>query len=100
MRRDEVPSLSGHILPASATMVGVCMTVISIVKITPQLDASLIDEALALDSVLFLASAILSFVSMRSAERGTRLERWAETMFLVALGFVAIVAVILAFEFG
>ena len=93
--------LSAHILPASATMVGVCMTVVSIVKLVhPSGIGFVIDKLLAADSLVFLASAILSFTSMQRAaeERAVLLERWAETAFLFALGLVAIAAVMLAFE--
>jgi len=49
-------NLSSHILPTSAAMLGVCMTVISIVKLT-QLNhgiKSWIDEILAIDALFFL----------------------------------------------
>ncbi|OGA33060.1 MAG: hypothetical protein A3G80_06530 [Betaproteobacteria bacterium RIFCSPLOWO2_12_FULL_62_13b] len=91
--------LSAHILPTSATMIGVCMTVVSIVKIVHLSGIGLvIDKLLAANSIIFLMSAILSFSSMQRTEGGARLERWAETTFLFALGLVAIAAVILAFE--
>ncbi len=91
--------LSTHILSASATMVGVCMTVVSIVKLVhPMGIGHLIDRMLALDSIVFLASAMLSFISMRRTAGAEQLERWAETMFLLALGMVAIAAVLLSFE--
>ncbi len=80
-------------------MIGVCMTVVSIVKLV-HLNASgvLIDRLLAADSIIFLMSAILSFSSMQRMENAMRLERWAESTFLFALGLVAVAAVILAFE--
>ena len=41
-------NLSAHILPTSATMVGVCMTVISIVKlIGPKMALGRVDQLLA-----------------------------------------------------
>ena len=80
-------------------MVGVCMTVVSIVKLVhPAGVGHLIDRTLALDSIVFLASAILSFVSMRGAANAARVESWAEVLFLVALGLVAVAAVLLSFE--
>lgn len=80
-------------------MVGVCMTVVSIVKLVhPAGVGHLIDKVLAVDSVIFLASAILSFVSMRRAASGVRIETWAETAFLFALALVAVASMLLAFE--
>ena len=80
-------------------MVGVCMTVVSIVKLVhPGGIGHLIDKLLALDSIIFLASAILSFTSMRRVARAAALEIWAETTFLVALVLVAVASILLSFE--
>ena len=91
--------LSHHILPNSATMVGVCIMVISIVKSMPP-DAVnyLIDKALAIDCVLFMASALLSFLSIRLEKSTLGLERWAEIIFIFGLVSMTIIAVIFAFE--
>lgn len=96
---NEKASLTTHILPTSATLVGVCMTVVSVVKLMhPGGIGVFIDKLLALDTVLFLASAILSFISMRVPALERRLESTAELLFVVALGLVAVAAVILSFE--
>ncbi|MBJ2154777.1 hypothetical protein [Variovorax sp. IB41] len=90
--------LSAHILPTSATMIGVCMTVMSIGHLGPHDGARLlIDRLLALAALVFLASALLSFISMRSRRSGARLEAWGETVFIVGLGLLALGAVALAF---
>jgi hypothetical protein len=90
--------LSAHILPTSATMIGVCMTVMSIGHLGPHDGARLlIDRLLALGALVFLASALLSFISMRSRRSGARLEAWGETVFIVGLGLLALGAVALAF---
>jgi len=99
MKSDGANSLSTHILPTSATMVGVCMTVVSIVKLVhPAGIGHLIDRLLAADSIVFLVSAIASFVSMRRSAGAARIERWAEATFLFALGLVAVATVALSFE--
>ena len=79
-------------------MVGVCMTVISIGKIAHTHPGLIIYRTLAVDSVLFLLSALLSFLSIRSGRSAMRYERWAEILFLVALCLVAAAGVVLAFE--
>lgn len=90
--------VSAHILPSSATMVGVCMTVLSIAKLAPGGALGIvIDELLAFDSIVFLVSAILSFVSLRRVERAARLESQAEVVFLWGLGLLVATAVIIAF---
>jgi hypothetical protein len=91
--------LSHHILPNSATMVGVCIMVISIVKGMPTNVVNyFIDEALAIDSVLFMLSALLSFLSIRIERSTLGLERWAEMIFILGLVSMTIIAVIFSFE--
>jgi hypothetical protein len=88
--RTETPGLPPqpfaiHVLPASGTLVGVCMTVLSIVKLLrlgPQ--AWMIDKPLALASIAFLISSLLSYASMRSGG-DARLERFADGAFLLGL---------------
>jgi len=91
--------LSHHILPNSATMVGVCIMVISIVKsMGPGLTNHLIDKALAIDSLLFMISALLSFSSIRLERPAVSLERWAEMIFLLGLVSMTLITVIFSFE--
>ena len=91
--------LSHHILPNSATMVGVCIMVISIVKsMGPGLANYLIDKALAIDSLLFMISALLSFSSIRLKQSTELLERWAEMIFLLGLVSMTLITVIFSFE--
>ena len=91
--------LSHHILPNSATMVGVCIMVISIVKsMAPDLANYLIDKGLAIDSLLFMISALLSFSSIRSDQATDRLERWAEIIFLLGLVSMTLITVVFSFE--
>lgn len=91
-------NLARHILPTSATMVGVCMTVISIVKLLPIGPAGTwIDKLLAIDSVAFLASAAFSYFSIRDNTL-ERLERHADVTFMIGLLGMAICAFLLAFE--
>lgn len=90
--------LSAHILPTSATMIGVCMTVLSIGHLGPAGEMRLIvDKLLAVDALVFLVSAIMSFVSMRSSRAALRYESTAELIFIGGLVLVAIVAVVIAF---
>lgn len=91
--------LSHHILPNSATMVGVCIMVISIVKNQPtDMVSYLTDKALAIDSLLFTLSALLSFLSIRLERASIGLERWAEVIFILALVSMTLIAVIFSFE--
>ncbi len=90
--------LSHHILPTSAQLVGVCLTVISLVKILHiGRVGSLLDRLLAVDALLFTISAVLSYASMRDHEI-IRLERYADQVFMLGLLELAGCAVLLAFE--
>lgn len=80
-------------------MVGVCIMVISIVKgMPPDMVHYLIDKALAIDSLLFTISALLSFLSIRLERATLRFERWAEMIFIVGLVSMTMIAVIFSFE--
>ncbi len=90
--------LAGHILPTSATMVGVCMTVVSIIQILHLGHfATLVDRFLALDSLLFLLSALLSYLSLRRRPAAA-LEAHADLAFMTGLTIMALCSVLLAFS--
>lgn len=73
--------------------------VISIVKsLGSGLTNYLIDKALAIDSLLFMVSALLSFSSIRLEQSSDRLERWAEMIFLLGLVSMTLITVIFSFE--
>ena len=98
--RGDPPSsgLSAHILPTSATMIGVCLTALYISLLGPAgTSRVLVDKLLAVDVLVFLVSATLSFVSMRSGRKGRRIEARAEAIFLAGLSLLALVAMVLAF---
>lgn len=91
--------LSHHILPNSATMVGVCIMVISIVKANDiGLANYLIDKGLAIDSVMFMISSLFSFLSIRVDKSSITLERWAEMIFLLGLVSMTLITVFFSFE--
>lgn len=56
-----------------------------------------VDKLLAANALVFLVSALLSFISMRSNRFGNRLEARAEIVFITGLGLLALGAVLLAF---
>jgi len=90
--------LSAHILPTSATMIGVCLTTLYISLLGPLgTRRVVVDKLMAVDALVFLASAVLSFMSMRSRRFEARFEGYAETVFIAGLGMLALGAVVLAF---
>lgn len=79
-------------------MIGVCMTVLSIGHLGRGSELRMVlDKVLAVDALVFLSSAVLSFMSMRSHKFGARFEARAEIVFIGGLGLLALGAVALAF---
>lgn len=78
-----------HIFTASAAMVGVCLTVVGIIRvvITLRRTGLFADDLLAVDAMLYLASCLLAYWALRtrSLRRNHRIERCADALFLLAL---------------
>ena len=88
-----------HIFTVSSAMVGVCLTVIGLVRVVITLGTAdtLADDLLAADALLFLISCLLSYWALRSRglRRMHRLERIADGIFIIAMiGMVVICALI------
>lgn len=91
--------VSQHILPVSATMVGVCMTVITVMQLAPKNSiSSLADEFLAIDSLFFLASTLLSYWTIRPSPSSEKLEIWADRLFLLGMTVMVLISFLVAFE--
>lgn len=91
--------LTRHILPTSATMVGVCVTVMSLSKsIYGAALGSLLSQILSVDSMLFMVSATLSYLSIRAWGPGIKLEQHADTAFIVGLALMCVIGLLQAFE--
>lgn len=94
----ETPSLDDdicvHIFSVSATMVGVCLTVIGIIRvvITLRQEDLIIDDLVAVNLMFYLTSAFCSYWSLRAhrTRRGRVMMHIADTVFLIALTFTAI----------
>src|SRR4029079_3697392 len=88
-----------HIFTVSSAMVGVCLTVIGLIRVVVTLGTAdtLADDLLAGDALLFLISCLLSYWALRSRtmRRMHRLEKSADGIFIIAMiGMVIICALI------
>jgi len=88
-----------HILTVSSAMVGVCLTVIGLIRVVITLGRAdtLADDLLAGDALLFLISCLLSYWALRSRSlrRMHRLEKIADGIFILAMiGMVIVCALI------
>ncbi|HEY4367553.1 MAG TPA: hypothetical protein VGN07_10020 [Steroidobacteraceae bacterium] len=78
-----------HIFTVSAAMVGVCLTVIGLLRVVVTLRQAdtIADDLLAADSVFFLTSCLLAYWALRTRSIGRmhRVERFADAIFILAL---------------
>ncbi|MES1183744.1 MAG: hypothetical protein ABUL60_08000 [Myxococcales bacterium] len=86
-----------HILPAAATMVGVCMTVISVVRIV-QKGGVLVAHVVAFASLAFLSSSISAYFAIRRRNAIAKFEIFAEWCFLAGLVLLTFAVIVIAFE--
>ena len=91
--------ISIHIFTVSSAMVGVCLTVIGLIRVVITIGRAdtLADDFLAGDALLFLVSCLLSYWALRSRSlrRMHRLEKIADGIFILAMiGMVIICALI------
>jgi hypothetical protein len=88
-----------HIFTVSSAMVGVCLTVIGLIRVVITLGTAdtLADDCLAVNALLFLISCLVSYWALRSRgwRRMHRLERLADGIFIFAMiGMVVVCALI------
>lgn len=95
--------ISIHIFSVSAALVGVCLTVIGIFRAVGELKtfSTLGDNILAIDALIFLASCVCAYSSLRSKIRRKKilLEKIADILFIFGLSLMAIVCAIIAYTF-
>lgn len=80
-------------------MVGVCMTVITVMQLTPKNSvAHWADNLIAIDGLFFLASTIFSYWSLRSENNAAQTEIWADRLFILGMILMVIISFLVAFE--
>lgn len=95
-------NVSSHILPTAGTMLGICTTLIGLVKLHENhAGPSRVDEHGGLVAIFFLASALGSYISIRTSRRpkiSIACERIADTCFIIGLLGLAAVSVLFAYQ--
>ena len=90
-----------HIFTVSSAMVGVCLTVIGLIRVVITLGRAdtLADDLLAGDALLFLISCLLSYWALRSRSlrRMHRLEKIADGIFILAMISMVIVCALITY---
>ncbi len=91
-----------HFLPVAASMVGVCAALVALVKVAEfRIGPSAVDEYSACAGVLFLASVITSYLSLRlddSPRLAARLGLIADMLFIAGLVVITAVTMLFAYE--
>ena len=93
--------ISIHIFTTSATMVGVCLTVIGLFRLILQLKSAttLADDFLSVDAMLFLISCGLAYWALRTrnTKRRHRAEKIADLLFLLALSLMTAICALITY---
>lgn len=84
-----------HLFTVSAAMVGVCLTVIGLIRVVITVGRidTLADDLLAADALLFVLSCFTAYWALRSRlkRRMRRLERIADAIFLLAMVLMTVI---------
>ena len=89
-----------HIFSVSATMVGVCLTVIGIINFISNRQ-TFVDEITAVDALIFLISCVLSYFAIRTKDNKRRflLEKRVDVVFLAGILLMVLICISIAFDF-
>ncbi|TWR29184.1 hypothetical protein FPZ43_09405 [Mucilaginibacter pallidiroseus] len=92
---------SEHILNSSVNLMGFCLVVVSSLHVFNKTANSFVDEFTSIVALLLLLSSILSFASIRTdnGTRKTRLEDYAEYLFLISLVGVFLIVLFILISF-
>lgn len=107
VRRMLVPDVEAdvnvHVFSVSAGLVGVCLTVIGIIRVGINLKpgyTTIADELLAVDAVFLMGSCLLAYTSLRSPtrSRAKHLEGYADRLFVLGLLTMCAACSLIAFS--
>jgi hypothetical protein len=89
---------SNHILSASSNLLGICFLIFSIVRTSRMHDKTMLDDLCLVAIILFMASSVLSYISIRSTKNGDSYEKYADMIFISALSFLCLITIFTMFE--
>ncbi|MCC7203078.1 MAG: hypothetical protein IT393_10525 [Nitrospirae bacterium] len=98
-RENDFRNVSHHILPTSSNLLGLCFILLGFIKTLQLRATTLIDDMLVFPILMFMAASICSYISIRSVRKAEKYERIADYLFLSGLGFLTVIAVVVALEF-
>lgn len=94
--------LSGHIFAVSAGLIGVCLTVIglfSLMRVQGRF-LGIADNLIALNAMVFLSACVFAYFALRvtNEDRWRRLERIADSLFLLGIFGMVLICGLIAYE--
>ena len=93
--------ISIHIFDTSATMVGVCLTVIGVFRLIIQVKSisTWADDLISIDAMLFLSSCGLAYWALRtrSIKRRHLTEKIADLIFLAAITLMTVICALITY---
>lgn len=90
---------SPHILNSASNLLGICFIVLTSIKLLKLQAVTLVDEFTTAAMVLFMASCILSFLSLKSiTKRGKLYETIADVFFLAGLACLFVTTMLITFN--
>jgi hypothetical protein len=93
--------ISIHIFTTSATMVGVCLTVIGVLRVVLRMRSvsTWADDLLSIDALLFLSAGGVAYWALRTRSKRRRLltEKIADVIFLFALTLMTSICALITY---
>jgi hypothetical protein len=95
-QNERTREIAHHIFTGSTTMIGVCITVITLFLLIKSRYTTYADEILAIDAFLFIISAFISYMSLRR-NNNRKLELIADMFFFTGMLVMVIVGIIIVY---
>lgn len=90
---------SPHILNTSSNLLGLCFLVLTYIRVQKLQSITIIDDVITIAIVFFMASSILSFLSLRSnTKKSESFENIADYTFLIGLFLLFGITMLVAFN--
>jgi uncharacterized membrane protein len=92
---DDSKKIASYVFSGANTMVGVCLTVITLFRIMKTGLQTYADEILALNISLFIIASILSYAVLRN-DKNKHLEKWADLFYyagMIIMFFVGLIII-------
>jgi hypothetical protein len=88
-----------HILGASSNLTGICLVLVTGLKISKVSETTWCDEISVMAAVVFIASCVTSYLSLRVEKRSEIYERIADYLFLIGIFSLFIAVTAFAYDF-